>query len=292
MNTPSAGHNRALNVPSKEVIVELLRELTAELANAAQENIICADERSEVVDNETAGKAVQLEATLLEIYQDLNTLRLEIKRPLMEGASTVDSYFHTITLPLIGPNPEKKREGAVGDLHARIDAWDTRRRAEIEAERVRLEAEALALQEAAEKADSERLIALEQGKEMADPIVQATLYRQAAEAGEAARKLADEASKTAAAATAQVARPIDSGVGPKATRRSNWQPQITHLSAAVIHCLTIPHARALIEQLVLRIYGAQVRAGARDTRDAEGRVVPGLPGALIIDQAKLTVRRK
>ena len=292
MNAPGIGHNRALSVPSKDAIAEFLAEETAELAAKAHECIICADERSEVVDDESAAKAVQLEATMIELFQDLEKLRAETKRPMIDGGAAVDAHFHAITLPLAGPSPAKKREGAIGDLHARIEAYDVRRTAEKEADRRRLEAEARAQQEAADLAEAHRQAALERAKATDDPRAQEEAYRLAASTGQTAQQLADQAAKTSALAASQVARPIDSGVGPKATRRTNWIPQIIDLPSAVAHCLTIPQFRAAIELVVQRAYGAQVRAGARDTIGADGAIVFGLPGARIVDQTKLTVRRK
>jgi hypothetical protein len=288
---PGIGHNRLLNIPSTQAIIEFLQAETAELAQAAQENIICADERSEVVDDESAARAVQLEATMIEIFQDLDKLRLDIKRPLADATKTIDAHFHQITHPLVGPEPAKKREGAAGDIHARIDAFDQRRRAAIDAERIRLAEEARRQSEAAEKAEADRLAALETAYSTHDPVAQAAAFKQAAERGEAAQKLADESAKASVAAAAQVARPIDSGVGPKATRRADWQPQITDLSVAVANCLAIPQWRAQIKLVVLRAYRTMVRNGQRDMT-VGGRTIPGLPGAIIVDHAKLTLRRK
>ena len=110
--------NRGLTVI--DVLRELLAEETVTLAAAAQENIICADERSEVVDDDSAGRAVRLEATMIEIWQDLEKMRKDLKAPFAKAADVIDAHFHEITLPLIGPTPLKQREGAVGDLHSRI----------------------------------------------------------------------------------------------------------------------------------------------------------------------------
>lgn len=286
--SPGFGHNRGLT--SIEALLELLREQTATLAEKAGELILCADERSEIVDEDSAGKAVQLEATMIELYADLDKLRAEIKKPYLEAGATIDAHFHTITQPLIGSTPAKKREGAVGDLHARIEAYDIAKRAEIDAERERLYQESLAQQAAADQAEREKADALARAHQTADPAEQAAAYSIAAAADAAARKARDEDIKARAAAAAQVARPIDSGVGPKASRRSNWVPQIIDLPAAVTHCLKIAQVRANLELVVLRAYGALVRGGARDSVDAAGNLMPGLPGARIIDQTKLQVR--
>lgn len=118
------GHNRP---PTLED--ELIAE-TAKLAERSYELIICADERAEVVDDDTAARAVQLAAMMRTCYDDLEKARVDRKEPFLVNGRTVDRHFHGIIEPLAGPEPKKRIQGAIGDLLSRIDQYRRQREAE------------------------------------------------------------------------------------------------------------------------------------------------------------------
>jgi hypothetical protein len=315
----SMGHNRPPGPPPTGLVsVEDLELETEALAKRAQELIVDADNRSEIVDDDTASRATLLLGMMKDCLADIEKVRVARKGPFLEAEKTVDQFFHTITSPLAGPNPKDRLGGSAGDLLARIDAWRKLKAAEAAAERRRLEAEAESQRRAAEAARQAQWAAEEKARreqeeaarkveeaqraaaaartreEQANARAKEAEARREQEAAEAkARqeqadadlKIAranDEASRLAAQAAQAVARPIDSGYGPKITGRLAVVVAITNLQDAVRHCidnnLEVP-IRLAVQGIYERL--ARGKNGARK-----------LPGATITEDTSTTLRRK
>jgi hypothetical protein len=254
------GGNRA------PTLAEELIEETRALAERALEMEFCADYRAEIIDDETASKAVQLIGQMKDLISEIESARVERKEPFLRDGRIVDTHFHAILTPLSGPDHKKKLEGSAGALLARVDAYRRKKEAEIEAERRRIEAEAKKQREEAEKAT----VVLQQGGTSQEDFDAVDLARRRAE---------DAAAALDARAAATVARPIDSGVGPKTSARKTYVVTIDDLGVATKHCMTLD-APGLTDY-VIGIYQKQIRAGVRS-----------LPGATIIESTNTVIRRK
>ena len=236
-------------------LAEELSEETTALVTRATELVICADERSEVVDDDTAARAVQLLGQMKDLVEEIERARVDRKEPFLASGRIVDTHFHTIMDPLAGPEPKKKLMGAAGDLLARIDAWRRQKEAEAEIERQRLAEEARRLEEAARRRPM-------------------TEHAAVVELDQAAR-LRFQAAQT-------VATPINSGVGPRTSVRRFWKTEITDLSLAIDYCLKNGY-EASLQAAVQLIYDKLVfgKSGART-----------LPGATIKEHTSTGILRK
>jgi hypothetical protein len=257
---PTIGHNRP------PTLAEELTDETEGLAARAHDMIVCADERCEIIDDESSQRAVLLIGQMKDLTGEIEVARVVRKEPFLEGGRTVDRHFHSIMLPLCGPDHKKKLEGSAGYLLARIDAYRRQKDAEIAAERLRIEEEARKQRQEAEKAAA----ILQQGGVSQEEFDQADLARRRAE---------DTAATLAAQAAATVSRPIDSGFGPKTSVKKNYTVEIDVLDVAVAHCLSIDPLG--LTAYVMDVYQRQVRAGVR-----------ALPGARVIEDTKTQIRRK
>src|SRR5215472_16930654 len=146
---PGIGHNRA------PTLGEEIAEETKEIAARAHEMVICADERAEIYDDDTAAKGVQLLGQMKDLIDELENMRVARKEPFLRSGRVVDGHYNAILAPLAGPDHKKKLGGSAGDLLARIDQWRRHKDAEAEQEKERLFEAAQAAQTQANSAQTE-----------------------------------------------------------------------------------------------------------------------------------------
>src|SRR5216684_1953153 len=156
--SPGIGHNHP-----PTTLTEELTEETVALAEHAHELVVCADERAEIYDDDTASRAVRLLGTMKDAVEEIDKARVDRKAPYLESGRLVDRHFESILLPLAGPEPKKKLQGAAGDLLARIDGWRRQKEEEVLIERQRLEEEARMAEEEAYDTEKAQQQAEEQG---------------------------------------------------------------------------------------------------------------------------------
>lgn len=226
---------------------------------------------------DAAGKATALAKMLRDHANDVDEARERRKKPFLEGGRIVDAHFKEIYAPLVGPDP-KKPAGFFARVVAMVNAYRQKKDEEIAAERRRIEAAARVAREAEEKAERQRLAAIEAERIQKEANDAAILRAQEAAAAAAAandpeaieraardaaaaeaKRRRDEKTATdsrigaeiaagAAAATAEkleaiadntVATAIDSGYGAKASGRIVPVFEIEDFAAALAHAVIV-----------------------------------------------------
>ncbi len=306
-DTPARGIGD--NNPPEPTLVEILATETTEIDQRITD-LLGGVERAKVTDRESAGRATLLAGMLKDHIGVIDKARETRKRPALEECRAIDAHFNARIGRLATFDPKKKVIG--GPLFTVLNMVDQFRREEearAEAERRRLAEEARVEREKAAAAERARREAEE--REEANARAAAERVRQAeeearqagtraaaaaaaqaraeqaqAEAEASERRLAAEVEQRKTEATAAalehqaattIARPIDSGLGVKASGRKVYTAEITDLTTAIRHARRVdePTVRAAVQQ----IFDRQVKAGVRV-----------LPGARVIEDTKTTIR--
>lgn len=292
---------------------ELLVDETANLKQRA-DDLVAGAGRCVVTDEDTAKRATQIAGMMKDHAVRIEAAREERKRPFLEGGRTVDAHFAALKAPLVGNDPKGKLGGAAAEVIAKIDAYRREEDRKAEAERRRLEEvarKAREAQAAAERAQREAEEASRRAAEEAAAKIRAAEEaarkagdREAAEKARRERAEADAARQRQESAerqkrldaeiaagkerdriaaierqaAASVAKPIDSGYGPKAFGRKVTTVTITDLTAAIRHARKLNEAP--IRDAVQAIYDKQARAGVRM-----------LPGATVDEDTSTQIRK-
>jgi pyruvate/2-oxoglutarate dehydrogenase complex dihydrolipoamide acyltransferase (E2) component len=172
---PGRGHNRP---PLNEAIEE---ELAGSRARADQ--LLAVASRSVIVDEESAGKVVDLTRQLKELHDELDAGRLRKTKPYRDAQKMVNDHYHALQLKLttaIGGT--SGRDG----LSRMLTQWDDKQRAAVEAERRRLAEEARKREEDAAAARAAAAAKAEAGR--TDPAAELEAVRAADEAERLARR--------------------------------------------------------------------------------------------------------
>ena len=141
LRAPGRGHNRP---PLSEALDE---DLAPSRARADQ--LLAVASRSVIVDEESAGKVIDLTRQLRELHDALDAERLRKTKPYRDAQKVVNDHYHALQLRLttaIGGT--SGRDG----LSRMLTAWDDKQRAAVEAERRRLAEEARKREQEAEAA--------------------------------------------------------------------------------------------------------------------------------------------
>jgi hypothetical protein len=272
LDTPGIGHN--LPPLGEQLVLE-----TIALETRIAERVASAQERAVVATADDAERATLLLAMMRELYDEVDAARQERKAPYLLAGRQIDEHYSNLLLPLVGPSPKQRMAGAYGELLSRLDSFRRRQEAAAAAERARLEIEADRQREVARAAERARLAAEAAQRSAVDKAAAEKARREKVEAELTARKAQDAAAQfDARAEAAEAPQTIHSGYGQKAVRRTIWRVEITDLSAALRHCLTVDQHK--IREAVQAVYDRQLRAGVRE-----------LPGAKIITDSTTQVRK-
>jgi pyruvate/2-oxoglutarate dehydrogenase complex dihydrolipoamide acyltransferase (E2) component len=221
---PGRGHNRP---PLNEALEE---ELAGSRARADQ--LLAVASRSVIVDEESAGKVVDLTRQLKELHDALDAERLERTKPYRTAQKMVNDHYHALQLKLttaIGGT--SGRDG----LSRMLTQWDDKQRAAVEAERRRLAEEARKREEEAAAARAAAAAKAEAGR--TDPAAELEAVR-----------AADEAERLARRAEAIRHEPTRSQLG-QTTRRRQIKFVIEDFSKRLRGILKSPR-RSQVEKLV------------------------------------------
>lgn len=212
MTTPQAGHNSG-NVPSPEVIQEVLAEQQAEILNRADTLVAAlANVPEKIADQDTSGKAAEFVRQIAACAKRADTARTDAKAPYLEGGRAVDAFFKPVTAKL---------EDAKKTVNGRLTAY---LREQERIAREKAEAEERAAREAEERArkEAEEAAAAAQTEE---DLAEVERKRQAAEAA------ADVSRNAAAEAATASAGPVRGDYGGSSSLRKAWKGQIIDLNA-------------------------------------------------------------
>ncbi len=290
-------------------LAELLPTETVDLEQRTAD-LIGGAERAKVTDRDSAGRATLLAGMIRDHIGVIDAAREVRKKPYLEAGRTVDAHFNGIAGRLATFDPKKKVIG--GPLFTVLGMVDQFRREEdarVEAERRRLEEEARVerlkaaaaemarieaeeREAAAARAAAERVRLAEEearragDREAAAKAAQARAEQAKAEAEASERRLAADIERRQAEAraaeidrqaAAATAKPIDSGLGVKASGTKVYRAEITDLTAAIRHARKVNEAAILAT--VQQIFDRQLKAGVRV-----------LPGARVIEDSKTVIR--
>ena len=271
VEAPGIGHNQP-------PLGEQLLEETADLKQRA-DDLVAAARRAIVSDEDTAKRATLLVGMMVAHLKLIDEARKERDQPFLDSVRAINQHFANIRLELAGPDLQV-RGGETARVQALVDAYYAEEERRAEAERRRLEEEARRIEEAAAAAEQERLAA-EQKSRLAALAgdVQGALDQSEARINAELRErhLAEEARRVMLQAKQTVVAPLDTGLGVKAHRKTNYKAQITDWTLAMRHALKTNEQA--FRDLVQSIYDRQVRAGAR-----------ALPGANIIEDRTTFIR--
>lgn len=314
-NLPATGRGMGDNsgaIPLEVVLVEEtaeLRQRVVDLIAAAQRGNVL-DPSAKITDQETAEKATVLAKMMKDHVTKIDEARTARKDPFLRDGRTVDQHFGSIASDLAVFDGKKKLIGGpLATVLWLIDGYRRDQEAKAAAERRRLEEEARVQREAAEAAaraqreaeERERLAAIESTRKVreaeeaaaqsANKAVQeaaararAEQARQEAEASQRRmaaeleqRRLEERQAATERAAAAAVAKPIDTGVGVKASGRAVTVVTITDWKKAAKHALKMDEAE--MQAAIQKIYDRLARAKITD-----------LPGATVTKDSTTQIR--
>lgn len=213
------------------------------------ESAIEAVERAEVSDEETLGKAGDLDKILRHCDSHIAETHKAVKQPYLDGGRAVDAEKNRLTGPLTDARHK---------LRDRMNGFMAEREAKHRAEQARIAAEQRAAQEAAERAEREARAAEEAAARAAAEArtgeERAAAERAAAEA-QARMEQAIAAAPLAAAVTR--AEPVRSDAGATVSGRKVWQSEVQDYTVAFMAVEDNPKVREAIDKAI----AALVKAG-------------------------------
>jgi hypothetical protein len=128
---PGIGHNKP---PLAEALDE---ELAPSRARADQ--LLAVAARSVIVDEQSAGKVIDLTRQMKELHDELDKTRLARTKPYRDATALINHSYDALKLKLtMAIGGTSGRDG----LSRMLTAWDDQQRAKVEAERRRLAEEA------------------------------------------------------------------------------------------------------------------------------------------------------
>jgi hypothetical protein len=128
---PGIGHNKP---PLAEALDE---ELAGSRARADQ--LLAVAARSVIVDEQSAGKVIDLTRQMRELHDELDKTRLARTKPYRDATARINHSYDALKLKLtMAIGGTSGRDG----LSRMLTAWDDQQRAKVEAERRRLAEEA------------------------------------------------------------------------------------------------------------------------------------------------------
>lgn len=220
---------------------------------------IGAVERAAVSDDETLGKAGDLDNILRACERHIEETHGEVKRPYLIAGRAVDAE-------------RKKLDGPLADarqrLKAKMNDYMAKREAERRAEQARIAAEQRAAEEAARAAEQRRIEA-ERAAEKAARDAQQAGDEAAAEAARLAKEEADKAMRDAeramhSAAFAPTAAikdgPVRSDTGATVSGTKVWHSEVEDFTKALKAVKSDPKVQDAIAAAVQRL----VKAGQRE----------------------------
>jgi hypothetical protein len=223
---PGIGHNRP----------PLAERLETDFAELKVKADLAIATKPVIVDQESAGKVLDLMKTMRDLAGEANTLRLRLQKPYQDAAQAIAAASETVRGPLLA---------AVPGLQAMLTTWDDKLRAEA-AERQRL---ARAEQAQREAAAAE---ALRKANEAADAGKSTVI------ADKAAEHLREEAEKAAIRAEAIRPEPTRGTLG-QGSRRKVIKFKVENIREVLGELLRDPGDRARIEEATDTIVAAKLR---------------------------------
>lgn len=220
------------------------------------ENLLGAVPRVHVEDDETLGKAGNMQKRLRAARDHITAVHKVVKQPYLDGGRAADAEKNRLI---------DQVEGGMKSVQRVMDAYAAKREAEQRAERERIAAEQRAAAEAAMRAERERQDAeAAAARAMAEATSKREINAAQKRADEAARK-AEEAMAQAAYAPAAPARtePVRSDEGATVSGRQVWNSEVTDYLVAYMAVSSNEKVREAIDKAIAGL----VRAG---TRDIEG----------------------
>ena len=276
---PSGRFERDHNHPPEPLLPEILVEETAALKARGAELAEGAS-RAFVGDRDSAERAALLCAMMKEHGEAIEAARVARKQPHLDAGRIIDGHFAQMRTPLVGADP-KVLGGEALRIRRMIDGFYEEEEKKAQIERKRIEEAARQKQEAADRAERDRLAAEAAARNAAlDGDVRTALTQSGAriDAEVRQRQLAEDARRLAEQAAQITVAPIKTGFGVSAPRKTNHKAVITNLTLALKHARRINEAA--IREAVQAIYDRQVRAGVRL-----------LPGADIVADRTTVIRR-
>lgn len=258
----SLGHN---GPPLEELIAMEFREaLLTDRPDflSRMEAAIAAVDRADVNDDETLGKAGDLDKILRACEAHIDETHKTVKQPYLDRGRAVDAEKKGLTAKL---------SDARYALRDRMNNFMARREAARRAEEARKAAEQRAAAEAAARADAERERAEQAARKAAEDAERARQAgdEAAAEAAREAERQAEAAAREAeqrmeqnalaAAVATPKNEPIRSDAGATVSGRKVWQSQVLDYEIAFIHVSDNPKVREAVEKAIAGL----VKAGKR-----------------------------
>jgi hypothetical protein len=252
-------HNRP---PVEEVVaMEFREELLSERPDfmTRYENAIAAVDRVAITDEETLGKAGDLEKILRAADTHIAATHRLVKQPYLDGGRAVDQQKNA----LIGRLSDARLR--LGNL---MNAFMAEREAKRRAEEARIAAEQRAAAERAAEAERQRQAAERAAEEAAKEAASAE-DEDAKEAARIAKDMADAAAIEAhnAAAVAALApaapvkaEPVRSDAGSTVSGRTVWNSAVEDYAKAFRAVKTDPKVKEAIDAAIAR----RVKAGERE----------------------------
>lgn len=219
------------------------------------ETAIAAVDRANVTDEETLGKAGDLEKILRACDGYISDTHKMVKQPYLEGGRAVDAEKNRLTGPVTDAR-SKLRDG--------MNAFMAKREAERRAEEARVAAQQRAAQEEADRAARASREAEEAAQKAARDATteeEREAARLAAADAQAKAKEAIAAAPLAAAAPART-EPIRSDAGATVSGKTVWNSEVEDYKKAFAAVSDDDKVREAIDAAVARL----VRAGKREIK--------------------------
>lgn len=224
---PGIGHNRP-------PLADRLESDFAELKTRAD---LALKAKPVILDQESAGKVLDLMRTMRDLAGEANTLRQKLQKPYHDAAQAVAAASETVRAPLLAQVPV---------LQAMVTAWDDKQRAEAEDRRQK------ALQE-----QRDREAAAAEARRKADEAADAG--KSTVIADKAAEHLREEAERAAIRAEAIRPEPVRGNLG-QGTRRKVIKFKVENIREVLGELLRDAADRARVEEATDQIVGAKLRA--------------------------------
>lgn len=208
-----------------------------------------AVERAAVVDDETLGKAGDLDKILRACGDHISKVHKAVKEPHLARTQACDAEKSRLIHPITD---------ARFRLKDAMNGYLAEREAAARAEQARRAAEQRAAQEAAERAQREAREAEEAAARAAAEAKTAEEREAAARAAAEAQALAEEAIAAAPLAAAAPARPepVRSDAGSTVSSRKEWQSEVVDYQVAFMAVEDNPKVREAIDKAVAKLVKA------------------------------------
>lgn len=252
----AAAANRHHNEPPLEerISMEFREVLLSDNAQFTQrmESAIAAVDRANVTDEETLGKAGDLDTILRKCEQHIADTHKQVKQPYLDGGRACDAEKNRLIEPIT------KARFALKD---RMNGFMAKREAERRAQQEREAAEARAAQAAAQRAEDEARAAEIAAQRAA---AQARSEEEIAAAEKRAAELREKAEQVIAAAPLAAApnkrEVVRSDTGTTVSGRQVWQSEVEDYRKAFDAVASNEKVREAIDKAIAQL----VKAGMRD----------------------------